>query len=400
MSHWPKDLYKPFRRVTTAGKHIPAFDGLRCLAILWVAVYHLNGSFSRKAPPGELIPDEGILHTLLVHGRQGVPLFFALSGFFLCLPFARHYLQGKEGIDLKAYYIRRFIRIVPPYWIAVLVIAFVYFLMDRFSPGFLIPHAAASLGFVHTFTFEEINALNAAFWALEVELQFYLVAPLMVYLYFLSGPATRRTIALMLMLLLPFIQKAFEQGISFTLLDFLQYFIAGFVIADMYISGEGKRFRHGLIALVALPVILFATYDASIIERIIYPFMIIGLYMVVLFNPFWEKVFGQRSVVAIGGISYSIFLIHFPIIGYVGTYTMPLPMTGNYYFDFLIQCAIIGPVILILSFIFYLAAERPFMQMKPRARARSIDDAGAGRDDVGTGPGNVGAGPDLMNVAK
>src|SRR5690606_26113516 len=102
MSHWPKDLYKPFKRVTTAGKHIPAFEGFRCLAILWVAVYHLNGSFSQKRPPSDWVPDEGILHTLLVHGRQGVPLFFALSGFFLCLPFARQFIQNNTPLNLKA----------------------------------------------------------------------------------------------------------------------------------------------------------------------------------------------------------------------------------------------------------------------------------------------------------
>src|SRR5690606_465969 len=337
--------------------------------------------------------DEGILHTLLVHGRQGVPLFFALSGFFLCLPFARQFIQNNTPLNLKAYYVRRFIRIVPPYWIAVLAIAVIYALLDRYSPGFLIPHVAASLGFVHTFTFGEINVLNSAFWALEVEMQFYLVAPLLVYLYFAMRPVARRGVAVLLILLLPFVQVAYERSIAFTLLDFLQYFMAGFLVADVYVSREGQRFTFGLIPLIALPVILFTTYDDSIIERIVYPFTIIGMYLTVLFNSFWQKVFSQKGIVAIGGISYSIYLVHFPIIGYVGSYTMPLPMTDNYYIDFLIQCAIIGPVVLILSFVFYLAAERPFMLIRPHRRTRSVDDAGTGHDDVG-------AGPDIMNAIK
>src|SRR5690606_301665 len=69
------------------------------------------------------------------------------------------------------------------------------------------------------------------------------------------------------------------------------------------------------------------------------------------------------------------------------------PMTGYYYLDFLIQCAIIGPVILILSLIFYLAAERPFMLIRPHGPVRSVDD-------VGAGPGNVGTGSDIMNAIK
>ena len=399
MSHWPKDLYKPFKRVTTAGKHIPAFDGLRCFAILWVAFYHLNGSFSHKAPLGEWVPDEGVLHTILTHGRQGVPLFFTLSGFFLCLPFARHYLQGTNAIELRTYYVRRFIRIVPPYWIAVLTITVIYAVMGRYSLEYLVSHAAASLGFVHTFIFEEINVLNSVFWALEVEMQFYLIAPLMAYLYFLMGPVARMATTMLLIGLLPFLQAAYERSIAFTLLDFLQYFLAGFAIADVYVSNEGLRFKHGLIPLVALPVILFATYDDSIIERIIYPFMIISLYLVVLFNPFWEKVFSRKSMVTIGGISYSVFLIHFPIIGFLGTYTMPIPLTGTYYVDFLTQCVIILPAILVLSFIFYLAAERPFMLIRPGNRARSVENAGP-PEKTRTDSDDAGTGSDVMNIAK
>lgn len=370
MSYQPKDLYNRIKRVTTSGKHIPAFDGMRCLAIMWVAMYHLNGSFSKKAPLTDAaVPDEGWFHLLMVNGRQGVPLFFVLSGFFLCLPFARRYLGGKEGIDLKAYYVRRFIRIVPPYWTAVVSLAVAYALLGRYSSDFLIPRVAASLGFAYTFVFDQINIINSSFWALEVEMQFYIVAPALVYLYFLATPPIRRTVAFVLIALIPLMQIQYEANISFTLLNFLQYFLAGFVISDLYVSGAGQSFRrYWFLPLIALPIILFTTYDASILERMIYPFMIVILYLAVLSNPFWEKVFSQKYAVAIGGISYSIYLIHFPIIGYFGTYTMPLTLTGNYNIDLIIQTAMLLPAILVLSAIFYLVAERPFMLIRPRGR--------------------------------
>ena len=370
MSYQPKDLYNRIKRVTTSGKHIPAFDGMRCLAIMWVAMYHLNGSFSKKAPLTDAaVPDEGWFHLLMVNGRQGVPLFFVLSGFFLCLPFARRYLGGKEGIDLKAYYVRRFIRIVPPYWTAVVSLAVAYALLGRYSSDFLIPRVAASLGFAYTFVFDQINIINSSFWALEVEMQFYIVAPVLVYLYFLSTPPIRRTVAFVLIALIPLMQIQYEANISFTLLNFLQYFIAGFIISDLYVSGAGQSFRrYWFLPLIALPIILFARYDDSVLERMIYPFMVIILYLTVLFNPFWEKVFNQKYAVAVGGISYSIYLIHFPIIGYFGTYTMPLTLTGNYNIDLIIQTAMLLPAILVLSAIFYLVAERPFMLIRPRGR--------------------------------
>src|SRR5690606_36113042 len=137
------------------------------------------------------------------------------------------------AINLKAYYIRRVVRIVPPYWIAVLTIAFVYAVMGRYDTGFLVRHTVASLGFVHTVALDESNILNFSFWALQILVHFYLAAPLMVYLYFHMGRISRRTFALLIIILLPFFQKAYELTIAFTLVDFIQYFIAGLVISDI-----------------------------------------------------------------------------------------------------------------------------------------------------------------------
>ena len=44
-----------------------------------------------------------------------MPLFFAISGFILALPFAEHYLSGAPRPTLGRYYVRRVTRIEPPY---------------------------------------------------------------------------------------------------------------------------------------------------------------------------------------------------------------------------------------------------------------------------------------------
>lgn len=386
MSVTPIGLYQRLQRVTTTGLHIPSLDGLRFFAIMWVALYHLHGSFSKKAPSEVLTDSENWFHTVMSHGRQGVPLFFALSGFFLCLPFARQLMLHGEPLNFRAYYSRRFLRIAPPYWISAILVFVLCIVLEKYSFTFLIPRLAATLGFVYTLVFQEINTLNSVFWALEVEIQFYLIAPLLAYLYFTMPKTARRLVVVGLVVALPFIQIGFTGIVSsFTLPNFVQYFLAGFLVCDIYISGEHKRLLNSsLLPLVVLPLILLTAYDDSLIERICYPVFIIILYLSILFNPLWDKIFSWRPAVAIGGISYSIYLIHFPIIGFLGTYTMPIQMTGNYYLDFLIQCLLILPVALILSYIFYLAAERPFMKIRPYKRVEMSRDKVMGSDMINT----------------
>jgi len=62
------------------------------------------------------------LNKVFSAGHNGVPLFFAISGFILSLPFARQGLGGGSPVSLRQYYIRRVTRIEPPYVIQLFII--------------------------------------------------------------------------------------------------------------------------------------------------------------------------------------------------------------------------------------------------------------------------------------
>lgn len=112
----------------------------------------------------------------------GVDLFFVISGYvFAPLLLSRAgppAVQAGAGFAVRAFYIRRFFRIYPLYFVAVLA----YALAMPEAPeklGYLWRH----LAFLHTTrSFEEAYYFNAAFWSLPVEIEFYLLLPLLALL--------------------------------------------------------------------------------------------------------------------------------------------------------------------------------------------------------------------------
>ncbi|HVG16816.1 MAG TPA: acyltransferase family protein, partial [Chitinophagaceae bacterium] len=112
-----------FRRETSSIAYLPEIDGLRFLAIFWVvALMHTTHFIDEKFFGNKLIVG-AYWRSFFMEGGHGVTLFFMISGFILSLPFAKMHLQkeGAKRINLKEYYIRRLVRLEPPYIIALIL---------------------------------------------------------------------------------------------------------------------------------------------------------------------------------------------------------------------------------------------------------------------------------------
>ena len=150
---------------------ILSFDGLRAVAVVSVMLFHAGF-------PGFKL------------GSLGVDLFFALSGFLITHLFIKEYQRSKT-INLKNFWIRRFLRLMPIYWlylsiITILIATGVGELTEYggWSPAEYI--ASMWLYFINYLPFGGIwtkQYLTIHLWTLAVEEQFYLIWPLvMVFL--------------------------------------------------------------------------------------------------------------------------------------------------------------------------------------------------------------------------
>lgn len=172
-------MSQSFTNSLSVGKQkdtIYALDGVRAIACLSVISFHLNlhSFFAHLWSP---IPNDmgaTFISSLELAGEMGIMLFFILSGFLLFLPFARAILFDQPAPSLRRYYIRRIFRILPCYYVAL-------FLMVLYlQPDYLQPAHFQELWLFITFRMDfplTYQQLNAPFWTLAIEFQFYLLLP-------------------------------------------------------------------------------------------------------------------------------------------------------------------------------------------------------------------------------
>ena len=159
---------------------IKALDGVRAVACLSVMSFHLN-LFSCVGNVWSPYLDNigALFSSIALLGETGVMLFFILSGFLLFLPFAKAMLLDQPWPSLRRYYVRRVLRILPGYYAALLLIT-LYLHPEYFQPAH-IHEFWLFLTFRMDFpiTYQQ---LNAPFWTLAIEFQFYMLLPLIAWL--------------------------------------------------------------------------------------------------------------------------------------------------------------------------------------------------------------------------
>lgn len=373
------NIYNRLRRITSNQLYFPEIDGIRFLAIILVILFHAHGYFVAKTPhqftdgPGNY----PFLETLLSNGDRGVELFFVLSGFILCLPFAKQYIGGEKKVQLKKYYLRRVTRLEPPYFIAMTGLLLLHLAMNVHSAAEIIPSWLASLIYSHNFIFGRTPLLTVVAWSLEIEIQFYVIAPLLFKVLTLSLPV-RRTLLVAGIAGIVLLQYAIPAPESFiSLYSFAQYFFTGILLADLYVSQTAAgSFRNGVWALVSIVLLLAIFYlpiklhkDAAgelfiLASRIAFPFCIGLFYYIVMKNDIVKKIFSYKFVPIIGGMCYSIYLLHYTIISGFGRLSLGLKVTDSYLINLAMQMVMLMIPVLLISALFYYLVERPFMAGK------------------------------------
>lgn len=368
-------FYNKFRRITTNQLYFPEIDGIRFLAIMLVILFHTHGYFAAKTTLHFTDDPTGyhILNTLFINGDRGVELFFVLSGFILCLPFAHHYINNGKKVLLKKYYLRRVTRLEPPYFIAMTGIFLMQLAMHLKPVGVLVPHWLASLGYAHDLIYHQTPMLTVVAWSLEIEIQFYLLAPLLFSL--LALPRFSRRAILIVATIGIIIAQWCYPPLFLSIYGFAQYFFIGILLADLYVSDAAaalvnKKWVAPLATLCLIAIIYLPIKDelispaALFTARICFPFLLMLFYFAVLKNSALKKVFSYKFIPIIGGMCYSIYLLHYTIISMLGRFTLRLHITGYYLPNLLLQFLLLGIPVILISSIFYFYIERPFMSRK------------------------------------
>lgn len=305
-------------------------------------------------------------------------LFFVISGFILALPFAQHFLSGGPPVPLGKYYRRRLTRLEPPYLVALLGIYFVAVMLrmpETAEPGFW-SSLWLRIGYLFCLVTKEPPSLNGVTWSLEIEVQFYLLSPLFAQIFRVPRP-WRRPLLVLAVVLASFV-AAYSPWGHLTLLGFAQFFLMGLLLADLYVAPlktwSGGAHWADLAGLGALLGTAFLP-TTPVNFNLILPWLFALLFLAALRGRFFQAFLARPWVAVTGGMCYSIYLIHYPVMsflaGKISSADKPL------FTNFLTLGVIAVPIVLAVGTVFYLLLERPCMdptwpqKLKRRLTSRS-----------------------------
>lgn len=369
---WLTNIPQQLRRITTSGRYIGEVDGLRFMAIMPVLVQHLSERMIRYSSVDWSTPvaDDPVVF-LASRGTVGVFIFFAISGFILGLPFAKQHLQGGRKVSLGAYFWRRVTRLEPPYIVWMTVFFLVLLVQSGQAFSELFPHWGASLLYLHNIVYEDYSVINPVAWSLEIEIQFYLLAPFLAALFFRwSNKLFRRGLLLVSILGLLLAQQLFgwaAMPYKLTLLWQLHYFLIGFLLADWYLIDWSHRqaTSQGSILLDVLAVaaifVMCYSWSADLGKRIIFS----GALLIFLYAGFRGRWFTRFLrlpwIASIGGMCYTIYLIHLPLLEGLTRLTASWQFTTSFSVNLVVQMLILFPIVIVISAIGFLLLEKPCM---------------------------------------
>lgn len=345
-------------------------------------LYHLNTHFVRSVELiGQPVNHPGSwLSSIIGRGSLGVDVFFAISGFILALPFARQRLFHEKPVSLKAYYIRRLTRLEPPYVVSLILLLLVHLLILHESFRNIFPNFLASLFYVHSLVFDEWSKINPVAWSLEVEVQFYVLAPLLAMVFSIRKPVWRRVV-----LVTVIVASIAHYNFNYDMIEALHLrkslfmnlhqFLIGFLFADLFLTDwkETLKQKSGVydiagIAAMSLLFVFNVTFNAwaDLLFGICLFISFIALFKGTLINAF----FTNPWIVITGGMCYSIYLLHYALIALLAKFSITLfvPEWG-YGINYLVQVLVIIPIVILVSAVFFTVIEKPCMDKDWPAKA-------------------------------
>lgn len=361
-------------RITSGRKVIKEIEGLRFIAVLLVVLSHISIYLLQYLNGNDAAIFIDSMAILFEKFGTGISIFFVISGFVLSIPFVEQHLQNKQAVSLRRYYLRRLKRLEPPYIIVLTALFTVTIFIYHQNFIEQLKHFAASLFYVHNIIYDRRSTINPVAWTLEIEVQFYVLMPLFAAIFRVKKNIVRRIILLALYfitgLLYTQYQEIFQQlHLDISLVTYLPVFITGILLADVYIVNNnwfnnGKNYLFDIAGIICLLAIIeYTDYKYWPIRLLVlgcYFFLFTAMFRGKILNGFFTASF----TVTIGGMCYSIYLLHYAIIYFFMNYVTSKILFHSYHKDLLVQSLMLLTLVLFFSAVFFVFFERPFMKKR------------------------------------
>jgi peptidoglycan/LPS O-acetylase OafA/YrhL len=369
---------------------------LRALAILAVLAVHSSQHADLQQIPEQLA---GILN----NGQRGVQLFYMLSAFTLFLTYTYHNRQ--EQYPKRNFFLRRFFRIAPLYFLAIIY----YLWQDGFgprpwlgdAPGVSKLNILSNFLMLHSFSPYWINSVVPGGWSVGIEFLFYSIFPFIFSrirnmqdaVNFTLITLAFRTVMMIILAHHPLIHdvRLWSDYLYLYLPNQLPVFSLGFWLYFIIYEKDKLQISGKSILLMSLLAILgLADQIEYFIPTIVwYGFAFVAL--AAALSKYQPRILFNPIIDYIGTISYTIYLTHFAGIHLLDHFHLLNPLKGQgrvpVLGDLVINYGEILLTSMAISTVLYYLIEKPMQDFGKRLIAKM---EAAHRSRIGSDPSQVG----------
>ena len=332
---------------------------------------------------------------VLVNGHASVILFFVLSGYVLSIPF----LRGNAP-PYFSYVAKRICRIYIPFAISILLAVILFSLSTPPAAG-LVSEWFQQEWSREPLTLETVIKhlimtgvedemwLNGVMWSLVVELRISIIFPILIYLsgfhrlsIFMAILIYCLTAAIIILYDMPMQTADSLAGTFIITLRFVPFFMAGIFLVKYHEEIKARLFQLSklqismfiifILSVYCMPTAIYNHKNIAYLSAIVSPEMLnnilkfsadilIGLascIAIVLLRNYGDRLafFNSAAMRWLGTISYSLYLIHFPL-----TFLLFSLLIGHLSYGWV--CLIVIAASIIVASIFYIAVEKPAIRL-------------------------------------
>lgn len=275
--------------------------------------------------PTLLVGNKFDLLGFMGNGWVGVGIFFVISGYCMGISTQREFAAGLCVKGYCRYVAKRFLRIAPPYYIAMAFWVYIigaYGIAIKNTNGF---DVLTHLIFIHNFFESTLFSISGVFWTIAVEMQFYIILPFLLKFITKSRNAW---FFFVFSLFFSFLIFAFNGNtlLNWGLPVYLPLFIFGYILkmnSDEVVKVMDKFKIAPLVVIVFIVMLSYKGegYNNSVRPYEIFVSIIFGLAMIKMMSMRWDG--GVIKCLSfVGSASYSIYLYNYiymsikPAVGY------------------------------------------------------------------------------------
>lgn len=342
-------------------------DGLRGIASFMILMHHSVTSAIRGALHSIGLPVIGDYFAWFT--QSGVELFFVLSGVVLLRPF----LRGQRKFNVLNYFYRRIKRIYPPYWAALLFSAGVSWYIYAYPTWYT--NAVWHLFFLWKEVLKESVIINfdggyynLAWWSLSVELLFYIIVPVIIFIFPKQYKVnnTNVIVSIIVTLALSVALELWLTAYHHEIYDFrhLKVNVYQFIcypvcfLMGVFLAARDFTPREAYVMLSCGLILVLASHFYLPVVNPGYGLVYAGIVTLSFTEGTFRRFLSHPLMIWFGERSYSLFLIHFAVFYLTDNIVAQFVGSGMLYG--VLSRGIGIPLALFMAMLLFHFVERPF----------------------------------------